>query len=242
MTEAMLIREAAETALRRLGRAGTIEEIYAEILKGKLFEFNSPTPEHVLRTTIRRHTGNVERVDTSDLVLFSMVENEVYALNTPIDTKAQRNAGAIGVKRIHRATDKEEIIRLLTSDQLGVFKEIWRLLVFAAQVGFRSDRKERLTATDSGKGIDQSTFGNNPAWPGILYLMALAEKGSAEALGGSAENEEERLAMFQEYANGGLAILRDFFSSRPASLDALIEFIDSQRLSKQGKPDLDLSI
>ena len=95
---------------------------------------------------------------------------------------------------------------------------------------------------DAGKGIDQSTFGNSPAWPGILFLISLAEAGDAAVLGGSPESEEMRLTTFQEYANGGLAILQEFFSSRPVNLDGLLDFIETQRLAERPEPDLDLEI
>lgn len=242
MNDALLIRDAALSALGSLGRPATIPEIHAEIVRGHLFEFNTPTPEHVLRTTIRRHTGNVERVDSSALVLFSMVDDEVYAVAANQGAKGPRANSVTGIKRVHRSSDKEEIIKVLTSEQLGVFKEIWRLLMFAAQVGYHNKRRESLKSIDTGKGIDQSTFGNSPAWPGVVFLISLADAGVADVLGGSPENEEIRLTAFQEYANGGLSILQDFFSSRPANLDGLIEFIETQRLSERLAPDLELSI
>ena len=242
MNEGVLIREAATEALLQLGRPATIAEIYAEILRRRLYEFHTPTPEHVLRTTIRRHTMTVQRTDTSDLTLFTVTANEEYALIAPSKVKLQKVTGIVGIKRIHRATDKEQIIQLMTSEQLGVFREIWRLLMFAAQVGYRNSRREALSAIDSGKGIDQSTFGNNPSWPGVMFLIALADAGSADALGGAPESEERRLVAFQEYANGGLSVLQEFFASRVPSLDGLIEFIDSQQVSHVAAPDLDLAI
>ncbi|MBK6631643.1 MAG: DNA phosphorothioation-associated protein 4 [Betaproteobacteria bacterium] len=114
--------------------------------------------------------------------------------------------------------------------------------MFAAQVGYHNKRREPLKAIEAGKGIDQSTFGNSPAWPGVVFLISLADSGAADVLGGSPENEELRLVAFQEYANGGLTILQEFFSSRQANLDGLIEFIDTQRMSARPAPDLELSI
>jgi len=151
-------------------------------------------------------------------------------------------ATTTGIKRVHRAVDKDEIIRLLTGEQLGVFREIWRLLMFAAQIGYSNGRRDTLKSIDSGKGIDQSTFGNSPSWPGVVYLLSLAEHGSAEVLGGTAAAEEGRIAAFQEYANGGLAILSSFFAARPVDLDGLIAFIDSQRGVRSGTPNLELAI
>lgn len=147
-----------------------------------------------------------------------------------------------GMKRIQRASDKEEIIKSLMADHIGIFKEIWRLLLFAAQVGIKNSRRDPLNSVDSGKGIDQTTFGNCPAWPGVLYLMSLVESESTNALSGSGEAEDQRILIFQEYANGGLSILEDFFSDRPVNLDGLLVFIDSQIIGEIGKPDLELTI
>ena len=146
------------------------------------------------------------------------------------------------MKRIHRASDKEEIIKSLMADQLGIFKEFWRLLLFAAQIGMKNGKREPLKSIDSGKGIDQSTFGNCPAWPGVLYLMSLVESESTNALSGSSEAEDQRISTFQEYANGGLSILQDFFSDRPLDLDGLLAFIETQSRESAGRPDLELTI
>lgn len=146
------------------------------------------------------------------------------------------------MKRIQRASDKEEIIKSLMSDQLGVFKEIWKLLLFASQLGVKNARRETLNAVDSGKGIDQSTFGNCPSWPGILYLITICESDSPDCLSGSSDAEDKRISVFQEYVNGGLGMLKEFFADRPVDLDGLLAFIESQRGESAGPPDLDIMI
>jgi dnd system-associated protein 4 len=241
MNQRDTIAEVAIKALRSIGRAGSIEEIYAEILEQDLYRFNTPTPEHVLRTTIRRHTRDSERSDARDEILFDMVGEEIYTLAENENTSGKKPSNP-GMKRIQRASDKEEIIKDLMSEQVGVFKEIWRLLLFAAQVGFKNGRREPLKGVEAGKGIDQSTFGNSPAWPGVLYLMALAETGGADCLSGTPEAEEDRVSTFQEYANGGLAILKNFFADRPLEMGGILEFIESQREKIEKRPDVDLTI
>jgi dnd system-associated protein 4 len=231
----------AQQVLASLGKAASIDEIYAEIIEKRLYTFNTPTPEHVLRTTIRRHTENVERVDSLDEILFEMVGDDRYQLKSAIRTTIKKKAGA-GMKRIQRANDKEEIIKSLMSEQIGIFKEIWKLLLFAAQVGMRNNKKEKLNGIDTGKGIDQSTFGNCPSWPGILYLMALVETQNSSCLSGSSTADEERTDIFQEYANGGLSVINEFFVGRPIDLDGLLAFIDTQKEEVAGKPDLELTI
>lgn len=235
------IAEVAQQVLLNLGKPASVSEILQEIQRRKLYEFNTPTPDHVLRTTIRRHTGNVERADSSAEILFEMVGDDVYGVIPSKRVNIRQRSGG-GMKRIQRANDKEEIIKLLITDQLGVFKEIWKLLLFAAQVGVRNGRREPLGSVDSGKGIDQTTFGNCPAWPGLMYLMALTETESTICMSGAPEAEDIRISVFQEYANGGLSILQDFFASRPADLDGLLAFIESQREEAAGQPDLELTI
>lgn len=242
MTEDLRIADAARIALEKLGRPSTISEIYHYIKNEALYGFNTPTPEHVLRTTIRRHARNVARVDSSSEILFLVRDNEVYALDdNNADRDGQRRT-ATGMRRIYRASDKEDIIAALTSSKTGVFREIWRLLIFSAQVGIKTGKREQLRSVDSGKGIDQSTFGNCPAWPGMLYLIGLVEADSPDILSGSADAEEERLNAFQEYANGGLSVLSEHFADRVVDLDGLMAFIETQASRSTLDPDLDLTI
>jgi dnd system-associated protein 4 len=235
------IADAAVRAIKMLGKPSTIDDIFSKIKEERLYFFNTPTPKHVLRTVIRRHTRNAERVDSSANTLFDMVEHETYIL-TQLDPQMLKNGPPTGIKRIHRSADKEEFIRAITGDNIGVFKEIWKLMIFAAQVGFSDNRREPLKAIDAGKGIDQSTFGNCASWPGIIYLMSLAETQKSDCLSGGQDGEESRLAIFQEYANGGLSKMQEFFRDRPMDLDGVVAFIESETAKGGSVPDLDLSI
>jgi dnd system-associated protein 4 len=145
------------------------------------------------------------------------------------------------MKRIQRASDKQAIIELLTSERVGAFREIWRLLLFAALVGFKNGRREPLGATQSGEGIRQDSFANNPVWPGALYLLGLVETQSTEILSAPETSEDERIRIFEEYANGGLAILKEQFERSQESLDSLLTFIQSQTESVSA-PDLAVTI
>ena len=240
MNKSKSIVDAVQFVLKEIGRSSSISEIYATIIKLGLYEFNTPHPEHVIRTAIQRHTINFSRVDSSNLSLFEMINKDVYKLIEK--TKPMEKKSASGIKRIHRAVDKEEIISALTSTNLGVFREIWKLLLFAAQIGIKNDKRQPLSNIDSGKGIDQSTFGNSPAWPGILYLIGLVETDNPDILSNSSEAEEQRIAIFQEYANGGLEILKEYFSEKVIDVDGILSFIDAQTSKKELKIDLDLMI
>jgi dnd system-associated protein 4 len=145
------------------------------------------------------------------------------------------------MRRINRAADKEDIIKSLTSEATGVFREIWRLLLFSAILGFKSGRREPLA--NAGGGIDQQTFGNAPSWPGILYLMGLVETSSTEVLSSSEEAEAARIQLFEEYANGGLALLKERSMGADAGFDFVVGFI-TEHLDEGAAsiPDLKISI
>jgi hypothetical protein len=82
MSKHVTIAEAAQKALHSLSRPASIKEIYVEILRLQLYQFNTPRPEHVLRTMIRRHTKNVERVDSSEMILFEMIDHGIYSVTS----------------------------------------------------------------------------------------------------------------------------------------------------------------
>lgn len=235
----MLIKDAAGAALEVIGRPATVDEIYEAIISKEFYTFNTDVPQHVLRTTLKRHSAGSDRIDASDEILFMEVEPELFSRIT--QKPESRKMRTPGTKRIHRAKDKEAIISELTSADLGVFKENWRLLIFAATLGHKSNRREPLISIDQGKGIDQATFGNCPAWPGILYLLALNETQSEEVMKSSEEAEDLRIKIFEEYANGGLSLLSEHFSKSDFEIASLVNLVaDSMEASAAPKPDLSI--
>lgn len=141
------------------------------------------------------------------------------------------------MRRIQRAIDKEDVVKALTTGDAPLFKEIWRLMLFAASVGYRFERREKLGDVDSGKAMPPTYFSNNPAWPGFQYLMALVCTNDPRTLSGTDECDDARVTIFEEFANGGLAILREELEQRSYSLDALLQFISA---SDVPPPDLKL--
>lgn len=244
-SESQTIVACAVDALRKLGRPATIDDIYDHIVTHGLYSFNTDVPKHVLRTSIRRHTHGADRVDAASVVLFEET-NEVYQLLA----SSTKRKSQIGMKRIHRAKDKAEVIDALTTELeiQGVktpppFKEIWRLLMFCAALGFREGKREPLHSVDQGKGIDQSSFGNSPAWPGILYLMGLVETGGTQPLAATEDAEGFRIQLFEEYANAGLTILKEKCGHDEPDLRFIINFInDKMTRGVSGDPDLKIAI
>lgn len=178
------IATAAEEALISLGAASTAAEIHKEIVRLGLYQFNTPNPEHVVETELKRYSAESPRTDKREISRFHINPDQTFSM-APTKQATTRRSQSIGVKRILRASDKEQLIEELMSTRVGIFKEIWRLLLFAAQVGMQGNKKEPLRSVDPGKGIDQSTFGSSASWPGILYLIGLVEAGESQVLTGN---------------------------------------------------------
>jgi dnd system-associated protein 4 len=243
MSNSKTISDAAEEALRSLSKPSTADEIHSEILRLDLYQFNTPNPVHVLETELKRYSAESARNDKRIFPRFQINSDKTFSM-AKHEPPSVRRTQSVGMKRILRASDKEDLIEELMNSRVGIFREIWRLLLFSAQIGLKAKKRESLRAVETGKGIDQATFGNSASWPGILYLMGLVEIGDSSVLASSPEGEDQRVQLFQEYANGGLSIIKEFFSGRTIDLDGVLAFIEIHQATttELDAPDLDLTI
>lgn len=124
------------------------------------------------------------------------------------------------MRRIQRDTSHEELIKTLTTGDGAIFKEIWRLMLFASSVGIAHGIRKPLKNVDSGKNIPDSYFGT-PGWPGYLHLLGITETSGSEILHGTEKNQEIVISAFEEYANAGLEIIGQKISQASSPLDAL---------------------
>ncbi len=207
--------------LRDEKKAMDLNDILAGILSRKLYTFNTTDPKSVLREQVRRHCAGLDKELAYNPVLFRTKGDGLYEATM----NNQPNHRITQTRRIQRATDKEETIKLLTQGAQAPFKEIWSLMLFAAMLGYKEGCREKMSAVDTGKGIDVRYFSNSPAWPGLVYLLSLVVTREAEALTGEQDKEEARLVIFEEYANGGLSVLRDKLESSGYSLDSLCQLV-----------------
>ena len=128
------------------------------------------------------------------------------------------------MRRIRREESHENLVKSLTSGESPVFKEIWRLLVFAAALGVQSGSRRPLGKVDQGKAINDSYF-SVPGWRGLLYLIGVTEVGDASALKADEASEDYLVTLFEEYANQGLYILRQEVENSAAPLDNIVTMV-----------------
>lgn len=125
-------------------------------------------------------------------------------------------------RRVRRARDKEDIIERLAKKGDSIFSDIWQLLVFACALGLSQKRRVPVTDYDTGRSIDFTYFAGATAWPGIIHLIGLVESADPHILDPEQDKMDFRIQLFEEYANGGLEIMREEMESRDFNLDSLV--------------------
>ena len=118
------------------------------------------------------------------------------------------------VPNIHRSRLYEDLVQRLATQPLPgasrkLFPTIRELLCFAALLGFSEKRRSPLDRSQGTEDISYQQFEADPAAEDLLWALAVAEAQDVEIL---REGQEAQCAViFEEYANGGLAIIKDYF-------------------------------
>lgn len=130
------------------------------------------------------------------------------------------------MKRFNRATDKRDVVEKLLASNGGAFPQIWQIMIFAACLGVKIQRKLPLGETDSSVAIPPSVLANNcSSWPGLLYLINIVENSDPNALNSDEVADEARMKLLEEYANGGLAFMRENLETKDYSLDGVCQLL-----------------
>lgn len=216
----MTIAEAAAEVLRSAKRPLSIDEIVTGINERALYSFNSTDQLAIVREQVRRHCNLPQKNLQYQPISFVQLDDNKY------DLMEQSSPNRIvNYRRVRRARDKDALIEKLTKKGDAKFGEMWRLLIFAACLGLARNERMPLGDYDTGKSIDFSYFSGCHAWPGFLYLLNLVDVGDATILNPDQETIERQIVCFEEYANGGLAIIQNELESRDYSLDAIVGLI-----------------
>lgn len=142
------------------------------------------------------------------------------------------------MRRIQRDVCHEDFIKSLTSSDGAIFKEIWRVLLFAASLGIKEGKRRPLDKVDSGKAMPENYF-STPGWRGFLYLIGVADSGDSECLRGTEDDQDGLVTTFEEYANYGLYAMADRMKSSTSPLDELIGLLLEASKAEPTKPIID---
>lgn len=110
--------------------------------------------------------------------------------------------------RVQISEDKANIVKILRAkeDGTGVFLTYADVLIFAAALGFRHQKRSPLGkfSRKDPDPIPQDQFKNRS----IIDLIAIAETHDPKILASDEEADQKKVKIFQEYANGGLELLQ----------------------------------
>ncbi len=141
------------------------------------------------------------------------------------------------MRRIQRDVCHDELVRMMTNGEAPLFKEIWRVMLFAAALGIYEGKRTAISKSDSGKAIPENYF-SAPGWRGFLYLMGVADSGDSQCLRGSEDAQESLVTAFEEYANQGLHTIANRLRSEANLLDDITSLLLESCTQKSLAPDV----
>ncbi|HLP90948.1 MAG TPA: DNA phosphorothioation-associated protein 4 [Nostocaceae cyanobacterium] len=132
----------------------------------------------------------------------------------------------MAANRIKIAKDKAELVKSLVAskDTNGPFQTYVDVLIFSASIGAK--HKKRVALGDISKRdpdpIPQEHFITR-GYDTLIKILALVESKDINIISSNEENyDDQRIQIFEEYANGGLEILQTEIRGSVDYLDRLL--------------------
>ena len=146
-------------------------------------------------------------------------------------------------KRIKIAKNKAKLVKDLkvSEDTSGPFQTYVDVMVFAAALGAK--RKKRVPLVEFARDLDpirRDYFDNNRCEL-LINLLAISETQDQKILADDDNSDEQRIKIFEEYANGGLEILQDELRGAVDYSERILLILSFERIQTQEEEDFDLS-
>jgi dnd system-associated protein 4 len=150
----------------------------------------------------------------------------------------------MGANRIRVAKDKADLVKALvdSGSTTGPFQTYADVMVFAAALGAKRKKRSPLgTITKEPSPIALEVFISR-GYDLVFKLLAIRETKDPKIISLLDEtSEEKRSHIFEEYANGGLEILRDELRGAVDYSERILLILSSERFkeeSSEGSFDL----
>jgi len=108
---------------------------------------------------------------------------------------------------VNRSEAVEHTLQQLGGKDAVLFTTLRDALSFAATLGYKESRRVPLDPNLGKEDIQPSVYHMNEAVD-LIFAMALAESKSIDIL--KPENEKKCIQIFEEYANGGLHLIKEW--------------------------------
>jgi dnd system-associated protein 4 len=116
----------------------------------------------------------------------------------------------INRSKIHEDFVQRLAIHKVPGSDRTLFPTIRELLCFAALLGFSEQRRVPLDRTAGVEDISYQQFEREGAAEDVIWTIAVAETKGVDVL--REGHEAECAKIFEEYANGGLGLMKDFLT------------------------------
>jgi dnd system-associated protein 4 len=149
----------------------------------------------------------------------------------------------MAANRIKIAKDKADLVKALVAskDTTGPFKTYVEVMVFAAALGVK--HKKRIPLREIAKDLSplrQDYF--TSSFVLVINLFAITENKDINILGDEQMADNQRIHIFEEYANGGLEILQSELRGAVDYLERLLLVLSSARFKEEKEvEEFDLS-
>jgi dnd system-associated protein 4 len=149
----------------------------------------------------------------------------------------------MAANRIKIAKDKVELVKALVAskDTTGPFNTYVEVMVFAAALGAKY--KKRVPLEGVAKDLSplrQDYFTSSFAL--LINLLAITEIKDIKILGDDEVADDQRIHIFEEYANGGLVILQNELRGAVDYSERLLLILSSERFKQEREEEeFDLS-
>jgi dnd system-associated protein 4 len=143
---------------------------------------------------------------------------------------------------IRISKDKADLVKNLVDERSSPFETYADVLVFAASLGYR--RKKIMPLEEIAKKPEpiRPNIFTNRGYDTAINLLAISHTQNPKIVGSDEDSKNEKIKIFEEYANGGLEIIKDRLKGSVDYLDTILLLLISERNSSQIKDrEFDLS-
>lgn len=148
--------------------------------------------------------------------------------------------------RIKIEQDKANLVQSLvssSSNAQGIFNTYADLIAFTAAMGKKYQKRVPLESIAKEPSPISLEVFISRGYDLLIKLIAITETGQSQIISAySSTAEEERIKIFEEYANGGLSLLQEKLRGAVDYSDRILLILNQERLQKSSPPEnFDLS-
>ncbi len=144
----------------------------------------------------------------------------------------------MAANRIRVAKDKAELVKSLVAskDTTGPFQTYVEVMVFAAALGVKNKKRIPLDVISKDLSpLRQDYF--TSSFTLLINLLAITETENIKILDDDNVADEQRIHIFEEYANGGLEIIQNELHGAVDYSERLFLFLSYERTNTEQKDE-----